>query len=322
MPRSLPDVRAWRLGLCCLYADGALPFRTTTAKAMGALSRPAQLAHLGRLVRLNSLSLLAAIARAPTLGIGAFRLTSDLAPLVTHPHLGYRIEQLPGAREITALLEQAGQVARTAGVRLSLHPDQFVVLSSMRPEVVRASLREMAWHGELAERVGVEQLTLHGGTALPSLPEAVSRLRAAVAQLSEAARQRLVFENDDRVWTPRMLLPVCEEAGIPFVYDVHHHRCHADGLSEEEATDRAVATWAGREPWMHLSSPRTPWGQGDDRPHADTIRLADLPAAWSGRRLTIDVESKGRDVAIGALVRLRQRQVAAAGAQPAGRPDA
>ena len=42
--------------------------------------------------------------------------------------------------------------------------------------------------------------------------------------------------------------------GILLVYDVHHHRCNPDGLSVEEATSQAMATW-DREPlFPHLQS--------------------------------------------------------------------
>ena len=52
-------------------------------------------------------------------------------------------------------------------------------------------------------------------------------------------RSRLTLENDDKVYTPADLLPVCTEMKVPLVYDVHHHRCLPDGLSVEAATEKA-----------------------------------------------------------------------------------
>ena len=70
----------------------------------------------------------------------------------------------------------------------------------------------------------------------------------------------------------------------------------------EEATEGASATWRGREPWMHISSPRDGWRASNPRPHADYIDPEDFPAAWLGRRITVDVEAKAKERAVLALM--------------------
>jgi hypothetical protein len=55
-------------------------------------------------------------------------------------------------------------------------------------------------HAMVAELIGAEALTLHGGGKVP----------------------------------------FCERTGIPFIYDVHHHRCNFDGMPVTEATRRAI----------------------------------------------------------------------------------
>jgi UV DNA damage repair endonuclease len=42
---------------------------------------------------------------------------------------------------------------------------------------------------------------------------------------------------------------------LDYGHDVHHHRCNRDGLSEEEATEHAVATW-DREPLIQFAKSR------------------------------------------------------------------
>jgi UV DNA damage endonuclease len=85
--------------------------------------------------------------------------------------------------------------------------------------------------------------------------------------------------------------------GIPLVYDVHHHRCNPDGLSVEQATKKALATW-DREPMFHLSSPI----EGRDGPkperHHDFITITDFPECWRGLDATIEVEAKAKEVAV------------------------
>jgi UV DNA damage endonuclease len=68
---------------------------------------------------------------------------------------------------------------------------------------------------------------------------ALKALARNILTLPADVKERLTLENDDRTYTPSDLLPVCEQTGIPFVYDVHHHRCLPDGMSIGEATNSA-----------------------------------------------------------------------------------
>ena len=95
---------------------------------------------------------------------------------------------------------------------------------------------------------------------------------------------------------------------MPFVYDVHHHRCLPDGLSEAEVTARAIETW-DREPLFHVSSPINGWEGARPSSHHDFLDPADLPAAWLDLDITVDIEAKAKEVAIGRLAAfLRSRR--------------
>lgn len=100
------------------------------------------------------------------------------------------------------------------------------------------------------------------------------------------------------------LLPVCHALSIPLVYDVHHHRCNLDGLTEFEATDLAAGTWATvkREQYCHVSSPKNGWGGGDPKTHADYIALKDFPTCWLDRDMTVDIEAKDKERAVARLM--------------------
>jgi UV DNA damage endonuclease len=124
----------------------------------------------------------------------------------------------------------------------------------------------------------------------------------------------VALENDDRCFTPRDLVPLCERTGVPLVYDIHHHRCLADGYSVGEATNLAFATWRDREPYAHLSSPKDGWAGPNIRAHADYIDPADFPEEWVTRAMTIDVEAKAKERAVlsvkGAVSFRAQREIA------------
>lgn len=294
-----------RFGLCCLFRDQPIRFRQVTAKTLHQLPRPEQLARLSALCLHNVETLHAALRFLAENEIRAYRLPSPLFPRCTHPEVGYRLDELPEGAEIRFLMASVRAFGREQDIRLSLHPDQFNVLSSPREEVVADTIRELEYQGELAELAGAEVINLHGGGSYGNKEKALQRLENNFVRLSERVRSRLTLENDDRSFTPADLLPLCRRLNIPFVYDVHHHRCLPDALSEEEATRQCVALWQrlGREPYFHLSSPKNGWGSNSPGPHADYISLADFPACWLGMKATIDIEAKAKELA---LLRLRQ----------------
>lgn len=299
-PEALLERPTLHLGLCCLFKNEPVSFRTTTAKVLTAMPRNQQLLKLSGICLHNARNLELALTTVQGMGIGAFRIMSPLFPRMTHPEVGYRMEQLPDGESILATLETCRTFAQNQKIRLSFHPDQFVVLSSPNPTVVANSVQELAYHGWLAEKVGADLINIHAGGVYGDKQSALQRLGEALNLLPESVRSRLTLENDDVSYTPQDLLPFCRQQAIPLVYDVHHHRCNPDDLTVEEATLQAGQTWEppGREQYCHISSPKTGWGSVTTRPHADYINPDDFPACWCDKRITIDVEAKAKELAV------------------------
>jgi UV DNA damage endonuclease len=304
-PNTLSQLQApssqLRWGLCCQFLDSPITFRTATHRYVASLESRAGRHYLSEIAAHNANALAAAIEHCHELGIGAFRVNSQVLPLATHPITGYSLERLDPSGAIAGAFEWAGALARAYDVRLSLHPDQFVVLNSEREPVVRSAVQELEHQAMIAELIGADVIVLHGGGAAGRIETAVERLERGLELLSPRVRERLAFENDDRSFTPRSLLPLCHRSGVPLVYDVHHHRCLPDGLSIQEATELTADTWLGREQYCHLSSPRGGWEGPNIRAHADYIDPADFPEAWLGRTMTIDVEAKAKERAVVAI---------------------
>jgi UV DNA damage endonuclease len=286
-----------RWGLCCLFHERPIRFAVRQAAHLTKFDRRQQLALLSATVLANGQALQEAIVYCSRHAIGAFRVNSRIFPLKTHPQVGYGLEELPDHDIILESYRQAATLAQQHRIRLSFHPDQFTLLSSPDPDVTVRSLAELHYHAEVAALIGADVITLHGGGAYGDKCTTLARLRSTIEQLPEPIRTRLALENDDRIYTPSDLLPVCAATGVPLVYDVHHHRCLADGLTVEQATEHALATW-NREPLFHLSSPKEGWQGGNPRPHHDCIDLRDLPTCWHGLRITVEVEAKGKEVAL------------------------
>ncbi len=286
-----------RLGLCCQFIEQPIKFRTTTVTAMLRLSRTERLARLAELCADNATALMSSLQFCAAHGIGAFRVNSQILPLKTHPQAGYAITELPGAEKIVGRFRECGAFARTFQIRLSFHPDQFVVLNSPNAATLERSLAELDYQAEVAGWLGADTLNIHGGGGYGDKASALRALRQTLERLPAPVRSRLTLENDDRVYSPEDLLPVCGDLEVPLVYDVHHHRCLRDGLGIEAATERALGTWQ-REPLFHISSPRNGWRGANPERHHDYVDPADFPAVWKGLQLTVEVEAKAKELAV------------------------
>jgi UV DNA damage endonuclease len=286
-----------RLGLCCIFRDEPIKFRTTTATAVSKMDRTAGLQKINDLCTINANSLYKALQFCHANGIGNFRVSSTILPLKTHPILGYKIEELPEGVHIVDLFKKAGEYAKSNNIRTCFHPSQFVVLNSLNETVVNNSIAEIEYQSEVADWINADVVNIHGGGAYGDKEKALSDFARSIDRLSERARSKLTVENDDKTYTPSDLLPVCANLGIPLLYDVHHHRCNKDGLTIDQATEQALTTW-NREPMFHISSPIDGWTGKNPERHHDFINISDFPDCWKNLNVTVELEAKAKEVAI------------------------
>jgi UV DNA damage endonuclease len=290
-----------RLGLCCIFRDAPIKFRTTTATAIKRLPASEGRKKLADLCAANASALMESLQFCSANGIGCFRVNSQILPLKTHPNVGYDLKELPGGRQIVGQFRKCGAYAKAAGLRTTFHPDQFVVLNSPKPGVVEQSIREIEYQAEVAGWIGADVINIHAGGAYGDKQAALQELAKSLCSLSKKARRLVTLENDDKTYTPADLLPICKAKGVPLVYDVHHHRCNPDGMSVEQATKKALATW-DREPLFHISSPIEGWDSPNPERHHDFIDVKDFPEFWRRKRITVEVEAKAKELAVEKLL--------------------
>ncbi|MDF2549571.1 MAG: hypothetical protein K0S07_638 [Chlamydiales bacterium] len=293
-----------RLGLCCLFKEAPIKFRSVTLTNLkkAHLTDGDPQGYLSKLVLHNARALKEAILFCQAHQIGSFRVLSQLLPLSSHPEFAYAAQDLKDAAEILAALEECRQLALKANVRLVFHPDQFILLNSLKEEVNALSIRELEAQNALANLIGADTILIHAGGAFQDKALSLKRLCKNLERLSPSLRQKLSLENDDRSYSPADLLPLCQSEGLPLTYDVHHHRCLPDALSMEEATLQAIKTWP-REPLFHISSPINGWQEPKTmRCHHDYIDSHDFPLFWREvGPLTVEVEAKAKELAIAKL---------------------
>jgi UV DNA damage endonuclease len=261
------------------------------------MDRQGQLEYISSICKNNAQSLLQSLEFCHDHDIKDFRVNSQILPLKTHPHIGYRMRDLPHYQKIIETFLNCGEFCYKKDLRTTFHPDQFILLSSPSEDVTRKSVEELQYQAEVAEWINADVINIHGGGAYGNKTQALGRLVSRIKTLPRSVRNRLTLENDDRVYTPKDLLPVCVSTGTPLVYDIHHHRCLPDGLSVEKATELAMQTW-NREPVFHLSSPLNGWKGKTINRHHEYIDPEDFPDCWLNLDITVEVEAKAKELAV------------------------
>jgi UV DNA damage endonuclease len=231
--------------------------------------------------------------------ISLFRIGQDLIPFASHPAFSYDWEAEHGEE-----LRGVGALARDLGIRLSMHPGQFINPGSPKPEVVERSLWELRYVARVLNLLGNHDsvAVLHMGGAYTDRTASAARFVGALRQEEKVLRY-LALENDERVWTVAEVVETSRVLGIPAIADAFHHGLNPGNLTLEEALDLALPTWAPRgiRPKLHLSSQ-----DPDKRPgaHAYSVDCGDwqaLLAALDGRDADVMVEAKDKERALATL---------------------
>lgn len=283
-----------RFGLVCQTFSDEIRFRTITRKRMLALSPEQQKDTIRELYHHNLRKLVQAFFYCREHGIEMFRISSNLLPFMDH-ELGHDLMR----REFAPSLQVIGE--RAQGLRLVIHPDQFTVLNSDDPQVIRNSVAFLAAQAELLDLLGQPRsawspLEIHGGKSDRS-----HRLVETIQLLPESVRSRLVLENDERCYSAAQILDICRAAEVPMVFDAHHHVvCEKldsyDHPSVAEMLAAARTTWPDPD-WqlVHISNGRDHF---QDQAHSDLIHT--MPASYR-QAPWIEVEAKHKELAIQAL---------------------
>ncbi|OGV48127.1 MAG: UV damage repair endonuclease UvsE [Lentisphaerae bacterium GWF2_44_16] len=174
-----------------------------------------------------------------------FRMSSDIVPFASHPVCKFK-----WASVFKKELLEMGDFIKKNSMRISMHPDQFVLLNSHDKDIVSRSVDELKWHCRFLDSMrldGSAKVQIHVGGAYGNKTEAIKRFIKIYKQLPKLISKRLVIENDDRLFNLSDCLSIHEETGIPIIFDNFHHACNGNGTSCSDALKRAASTWREKD---------------------------------------------------------------------------
>ncbi len=186
-------------------------------------------------------------------GIELYRMSSSLVPLATHPEVKWDFVTPFGD-----LFKEIGNLVQKHHLRVSFHPNQYTLFTSPQEHITTNAIIDMTYHYEMFEAMGLHKnasINIHVGGAYGNKEEAIGRFNENFVKLDENIRKQTTLENDDKTYTAEETLRVCEQHGLAFVFDYHHHWANPGEQTVEELLPRIFATWKGRESLLNSTYP-------------------------------------------------------------------
>lgn len=229
-------------------------------------------------------------------GFRFYRINSQLIPFASHP-----VCKAPWREVFAEPLREIGAFIRKSGMRISMHPDQFVVLNAREPQVVRAAVDELLYHAAVYTLLGLgreHKFQLHVGGIYGDKDESIRRFIRSYKELPEEVKRHLVIENDDRLYSVADCYRIYQETGVPILLDIFHHEMLNNGELVVEAVSLCRSTWQPEDglPMIDYSSQAAGGRPGKHTDSIDMEHFAAFLKMLPSDDFDIMLEIKDKDV--------------------------
>ncbi len=255
-----------------LLVKNCSPSKTVTVKTLSKIEdQEAKQFKLTNLAKTNIKNTQRLLYHNKAYEIKIYRFTSKLIPLATHPITN----DWDWEKEVKDELKLMGDFIKKEGFRVSAHPDHFTLLNSPKEEVLESSIKDLEYHNKIFElmEIGKEgKLILHIGGKYGGKKTSIDRFKENFKNLPKYLKERIILENDDKTYTAKEVLEICQDLKVPMVLDIHHHWCNNDGEDIKDYIKDIFSTWDNEDllPKIHISSPKS---EKEFRSHADNINI-------------------------------------------------
>jgi UV DNA damage endonuclease len=120
------------------------------------------------------------------------------------------------------------------------------------------------------------KIQIHVGGVYQDKKASMQRFIGRLSRLEDNIRQRLVIENDDKLFNIEDCLQINEETGIPLLLDAFHHRVNSTSATVSQALNLAQRTWDCKKDGVQMVDYSSQRLDGSPRAHAESIDLDDF----------------------------------------------
>ena len=246
----------------------ASPARTMTFASWSKLSKEERETKLHSITDTNLTNTLRALHYNIAHEIELYRMSSSIVPLATHPEATW--DYITPFRD---KFKEIGDLVKKHKLRVSFHPNQFTLFTSPKQHVTDNAIGDLDYHVAMLQAMGLDKraiTNIHIGGAYGDKEETLKRFHRNFDTIPEPIRSHVTLENDDKTYNAIETLETCEQTGVPFIFDYHHHMANPGEGLPEDFLERVHKTWNSHNirPKFHLSSPKS---EKAYRSHSDYV---------------------------------------------------
>ena len=224
-----------------------------------------------------------------------FRITSDLVPFASHPVCTFDWQNYFKDTFITI-----GNFVIKNKLRISMHPDQFTLINSIKDEIFERSVSELDYHTQVLDLMRLDhsaKIQIHVGGVYGNKEESIERFIKRFHTLDTQIKKRLVIENDDRHYTLTDCMKIHEETDIPVLFDGFHHELNNSGQNLKQAFNMFTKTWKEEDsiPMVDYSSQAYGERKGKHTGTIDEEKFKEFIIATKGFDFDIMLEIKDKE---------------------------
>jgi UV DNA damage endonuclease len=300
-----------KYGLVCISSslrdkDPELAFKTMTRTQFLKMGREDGIIELSLRVYHNIHVTLETVKHCASVGIKHYRISCKLFPLLTDTTLNLEVGLFPNQEKIINKMREIGVTAKTLGVSMSCHPDQFVVLGSNTDSICEKSIEELNFHSWVMDTMGLPQnhyapINIHPALSNFENPEKfVDKFVKNFFACDIGVRNRLVLENEDKgYWNCANLynyfhsyMKQAYNFYFPLTLDNLHDKCNpskdpnGDIIPYKNWFLKFYPTW-DETPVFH-------WSEGIGNTNKHAAKITSLPEDF-GVDCTYEIEVKDKD---------------------------
>lgn len=297
----------WRIGTCCQFSHESLKhlnFKASTKSQ--ALKDPERCIEKAMHNTNRLIDIMVHFSKEPP-PLRLFRIRSDIWPCYTVPEMSGYYRDIES--ELLDGLSKSKEIATRYAIRLSMHPDQFCVLGSKNPTVVKNSLSELEYHAKIGAALVDNPkdfvINIHlQGTYGGSHVEGIKRFSTHFLELSSFCKQALTVENEDYLsgYDVAHVLELASIIPVRACVDMHHYESYHNGEKvltiDDTLIHQSIQTWQGVRPLFHVSQPVK--GSAKLAPHSDMFwdHTRNTRYAQFLKYVDLDIEAKAKEVAV------------------------
>ncbi len=204
-----------------------------------------------------------------------FRISSDLVPFASHP-----VNKFNWQKYFQDEFEEIGEFIIKNRLRISMHPDQFTLINSIKGEIFERSRIELKYHAEVLDLMKLDtsaKIQIHVGGIYGNKNKSIERFITRFNELPDSITQRLVIENDDKLYDLNDCLKIGDQIRIPILLDVFHHKINNSTIQTvKESLNLTTKSWNEKKDGVPMVDYSSQEPSGRPQQHSETIDVGDF----------------------------------------------